>query len=808
MKRGLVIAYIVIVLLVFTLSISITQASLTCTVGTAASCSDTHILYFQNDTGGWDNAHAQLASVATYSNSLCCVDGEDAILTTCVDEAFLGVLSDTDDAHFEEYGIGNYATNACLSATTNRYICSYEVDCASYDTCLFSYASSEGDNTTNAHVGDCSEYANKVCCTLNHKPTISQNFLNATSIYNYTTDNLTVHMITSDSDGDNITNITDWRIDGVSFAAMNVPMDTNYSATTTDLIKDYSTTARHGTLGAGNSSHVPSWVSNGQVGGAYNFTNSDFIEFGLTAGSYDSLSIWFKTTSVYEDIIAAEFLCAYSVVMKHGKIVASLNGDADDVQTVNTFNDGNWHHLAVVKSGEAYPNNVYFYVDGVLQTNEEGQSYRVGGRMLLGARYYQSSYEYFFDGLLDEFSVYEHSLSQEQVTQLYQDGLAKKHLETIASQETTAGENWTVQVTPNDGWQDGDELLSNGVIILEASLPVVVENTFVNSSTTHSFNVTGGVSYTNGGNLIDSVSISSSQGTCVNVANSTNGIYFNATYTCSGTPYVASDIELTFCTTTEICNSTQTTTNSYPNQAPNMGTLLTPTDGNDTLIQRNVSFTWSTGTDIEGDDINYSINVTNGYCPNFITHNITTTNYVHPDELRTAYECQNNEYYWQVRACDAWDCGSYTTLWNFTIQDYLEITITNDEMNFSLLSLLDEDDTTDNDPLPFTFENTGNINANLTNVNSTGLWTVANLDTDYYQFKVDNATEQPSFDWMNSATNWLNITDTGYSNHLVGNLNYSLTNNDVAVEIRLVVPPGEPPGAKTNTLEFVWEAAE
>lgn len=147
-------------------------------------------------------------------------------------------------------------------------------------------------------------------------------------------------------------------------------------------------------------------------------------------------------------------------------------------------------------------------------------------------------------------------------------------------------------------------------------------------------------------------------------------------------------------------------------------------------------------------------------------------------------------------------------MWNFSLQDYLEITITNDAMDFTTLALLDVDDTTDNNPAPFTFENTGNIGANLTNISSMGIWTMAALGTSYYQFKVDNASESGSFDWSQSMTTWQNMTAGGILSSVVSYLNYSVANNDVAVEIKLQVPPGEPPGSKSDTITFTWEASD
>jgi len=61
-------------------------------------------------------------------------------------------------------------------------------------------------------------------------PVIEDVNLNATSGYNVTFDNLSVSFSgVSDLDGDAITNITDWRIDGTSVAVLNMPFENNGS---------------------------------------------------------------------------------------------------------------------------------------------------------------------------------------------------------------------------------------------------------------------------------------------------------------------------------------------------------------------------------------------------------------------------------------------------------------------------------------------------------------------------------------------------------------------------------------------------
>ena len=72
---------------------------------------------------------------------------------------------------------------------------------------------------------------------------ISNIVLNATNSDNRTTRNLTLHFTTTDYDGDSVYNATDWRVNGVSIASLNMPFNENISSGT---VVDYSTYGNNG----------------------------------------------------------------------------------------------------------------------------------------------------------------------------------------------------------------------------------------------------------------------------------------------------------------------------------------------------------------------------------------------------------------------------------------------------------------------------------------------------------------------------------------------------------------------------------
>ena len=75
----------------------------------------------------------------------------------------------------------------------------------------------------------------------NRLPVVSNVILTSTSGLNFTGDNLTVTYSSGDADGDFITNITDWRLDGNSIAVLNLPFDKNVVELTAGAVRDFST---------------------------------------------------------------------------------------------------------------------------------------------------------------------------------------------------------------------------------------------------------------------------------------------------------------------------------------------------------------------------------------------------------------------------------------------------------------------------------------------------------------------------------------------------------------------------------------
>ncbi|MFC2136285.1 LamG-like jellyroll fold domain-containing protein, partial [Bacteroidota bacterium] len=319
----------------------------------------------------------------------------------------------------------------------------------------------------------------------NTKPSVSAAVLTSTSGNNYTTDNLTVAITSSDSDGHDITNITDWRIGGTSIAVLNLPFDTNISTTASGAIRDYSTYKNNGTLGAGTASLVPVWISDGQVGGAYNFDGIDdqietISEDGINS-STGTIEFWLKLNEAddnqgvwhFYESGTSDYIRSY---ISSSNVMDLYIEDDDDAKVGVTYDldnlgsfVGEWMHIAWTQDGTG----VKLYINGLQRTlsGTNNESWWTDHLALASGKI---GYAWApLNGSVDEFKVYNYSLTPEEINESYNAGSAGKHPTTLHSNATAEGETWTVAVTPNDGFEDGSTSTSNSLLI-NNSAPTII----------------------------------------------------------------------------------------------------------------------------------------------------------------------------------------------------------------------------------------------------------------------------------------------------------------------------------------------
>ncbi|MCR4327789.1 MAG: LamG domain-containing protein [Nanoarchaeota archaeon] len=322
----------------------------------------------------------------------------------------------------------------------------------------------------------------------NRIPIVSNVLLTSTSGNNFTFDNLTVTFTSSDADLDFISNITDWRLSGTSTSVLNMPFDKNVAELTSGAVRDYSTYGNNGTLGGGTSSARPTWNSSCKVGGCYSFDGTgDYLKVNDPAsGSLDfgtgnfSVSGWFYLNSLPNDwkgiaVKGASGSPGYSISISSGNsFSADVMGSSGTNQHVNCANSAvladQWYHgVAVFDRND----KIYVYLNGDEKCNavyDLGNDNSVSNSIDLYLGSYSDGSQWFFNGSIDEIQIYNRALSPEQVSAIYDAGVAGHQVEKVVSQETAKGDSWQVAITPNDRIMDGATVLSN-VLSIDDSVP-------------------------------------------------------------------------------------------------------------------------------------------------------------------------------------------------------------------------------------------------------------------------------------------------------------------------------------------------
>ena len=186
---------------------------------------------------------------------------------------------------------------------------------------------------------------------------------------------------------------------------------------------------------------------------------------------------------------------------------------------------------------------------------------------------------------------------------------------------------------------------------------------------------------------------------------------------------------------------------------------------------------------------------------------VNVTSIINTSNVNTTYELStildvDTTYFWKVAANDSSGYGDFSDTGNFTVQSYLSFNLLTSTIDFGNVETLDVLDTTDNNPLPFKGENTGNINQNIT-LNASKIFLLANFPSSNYMFKI-RENESDSFNSSSSKTTWQNFTNISSGVHVV-NLNWLNIKDDFLVDLNLSVPEGEPTGSKQSVITFSVE---
>ena len=281
--------------------------------------------------------------------------------------------------------------------------------------------------------------------------------INATSANNLTSDNLTCYYSSNAS-----YNVTDFRVNGVSYAILNAPFDSNETT-----IKDYSTNNFSAT------SVNATWTAGGKTGGAYSFNgNGSYINFGnsssLNIGVNHTIMAWINSSNVnkqYGMIIAkgGPNIANSSYEMRFsdttGKIENYINSYPTVMSTAPLANN-TWYHLATTFNGTT----ATLYINGAVNNSSAFTNTTITifpYNLTLGAR--TDGYNY--QGIIDDAMILNRTLTAAEIKAIYDAGVLGKHVETIKTGETAAGQNWSCAVTPMNNTFVGTAVLSNNLTI-------------------------------------------------------------------------------------------------------------------------------------------------------------------------------------------------------------------------------------------------------------------------------------------------------------------------------------------------------
>jgi len=139
---------------------------------------------------------------------------------------------------------------------------------------------------------------------------------------------------------------------------------------------------------------------------------------------------------------------------------------------------GKWYHLVFIYNST----HLIIYLNGTIDGTYPCTGILDSNSNNLGIGGFIGNTQ-FFNGTMDELIIFNMTLSNEQILQLYNDGLKNTSSKIIVSEETNLDEEWLCSVTPNDGQNDGLTKNSSSVIIFDTGVPTWVDDPVIEPST-------------------------------------------------------------------------------------------------------------------------------------------------------------------------------------------------------------------------------------------------------------------------------------------------------------------------------------
>ena len=317
-----------------------------------------------------------------------------------------------------------------------------------------------------ANISSFSNYSAKGSEPTNTLPIASNVVISSTLSTNLTSENITLTYDVTDADGNPLTNITTWYINNIPLMNLYLPFE-NFTSNSThnysNYILDYSGNkfAHRGDFGGINNSIVARGFSalncedgSPEFAGLYPKNNAYSISFwiypdedycGPNPAEWGGILQY--GDSSYGDLfnfqhIMANTSCHLNIL--HGKEDSFTNYSTSGNLTVQK-----WNHVVVNWDGTTMDVYLNGQSDSAIQSGSGVVNTTAATTTLCDVGTYG------FNGKLDEFRIYNRSLSVQQINALY-----NNLTDVIVSQETSNDDNWQGCIIPIDGRENGTQQCS------------------------------------------------------------------------------------------------------------------------------------------------------------------------------------------------------------------------------------------------------------------------------------------------------------------------------------------------------------
>ena len=220
---------------------------------------------------------------------------------------------------------------------------------------------------------------------------------------------------------------------------------------------------------------------NGNASKAYSFNGtSNYIStspVGLPIGNQArTVSSWFNTTAGaistnsypnvqmvngYGSSSSGLVIFPQNIVAPQGQAWFETGSSTNNIYSINSVNDGNWHNFTTTYGGSG--TEVKMYIDGVLQGSTTALNLNtVLSNFIIGGCPWSTI---FFNGKIDDVAIWNRALSQQEITQLYTGQVTVQVLPSYVPTNGLIG-FWPFNGNANDASGNGN----NGTVLNGVSL--------------------------------------------------------------------------------------------------------------------------------------------------------------------------------------------------------------------------------------------------------------------------------------------------------------------------------------------------